>query len=36
MRVSGKWSKNDLLNLFNKLIPEFNHVENGKNLDGKM
>lgn len=36
MRVSGKWSKSDLVNLFIKLIPGFNHVENGKNLDGKM
>ncbi len=36
MRVNGKWSKSDLVNLFNKLIPGFNNVENGKNLDGKM
>jgi FlaA1/EpsC-like NDP-sugar epimerase len=36
MRASGKWSKCDLVNLFNQLIPGFDHVENGKNLDGKM
>ena len=36
MRVSGKWSKSDLVNLFSKLIPGFDHVENGKNLDEKM
>jgi hypothetical protein len=30
------WDKSILLGMFNKLIPEFNHNELGKDLDGKM
>jgi FlaA1/EpsC-like NDP-sugar epimerase len=32
----GKWSRADLIELFNQMIPEFNHRETGKFLDGKM
>lgn len=31
-----KWSKNDLVALFNYMIPEFEHKEIGKYLDAKM
>jgi FlaA1/EpsC-like NDP-sugar epimerase len=31
-----KWSKEDLVNLFNYMIPEFDHKETGKYLDAKM
>ena len=30
------YSKNQILNEFNELIPEFSHIETGKNLDEKM
>jgi len=32
----GVWSKQDIVNLFNKMLPEFNHKEMGKYLDSKM
>jgi FlaA1/EpsC-like NDP-sugar epimerase len=32
----GAWSRLDLIELFNRMIPEFNHKETGKFLDGKM
>lgn len=31
-----QWSKNDLVRLFNELIPAFDHKETGKYLDAKM
>ena len=30
------WSKNEIINLFNKMIPNFNHKDTGKYLDSKM
>ena len=30
------WTKQDVVRLFNKLLPDFNHVELGKYLDAKM
>ena len=36
MRKSGSWSKEDLVTLFNEMIPNFNHKEKGKYLDSKM
>jgi UDP-N-acetylglucosamine 4,6-dehydratase len=35
-REQGEWKKEDLVSLFKTLLPEFGHVETGKNLDGKM
>jgi FlaA1/EpsC-like NDP-sugar epimerase len=36
MRSKGRWSRSDLIDLFNDMIPEFNHKETGKFLDGRM
>ena len=36
MRQSKAWSKNEIIELFLKMIPEFSHKETGKYLDGKM
>jgi hypothetical protein len=36
MRKSGSWNRSELIGLFNQMIPEFNHMEKGKFLDGKM
>lgn len=36
LRSSGIWTRVELINLFNKMIPEFNHKETGKFLDGRM
>ncbi|MDR1700503.1 MAG: UDP-N-acetylglucosamine 4,6-dehydratase [Lachnoclostridium sp.] len=36
MRKNGKWSRSELITLFNNMIPEFNHKETGKFLDQKM
>ncbi len=33
---NGAWKKEDILNLFLTLLPDFNHKETGKNLDDKM
>lgn len=35
-RTSGKWKRKDLVDLFHKIIPSFNHKETGKYLDEKM
>lgn len=35
-RTAKKWSKDEIVNLFEQLIPTFNHVEKGKSLDNKM
>ena len=36
MRTTGHWSRSELIDLFNRIIPEFNHRETGKFLDEKM
>ncbi|MDR1418995.1 MAG: UDP-N-acetylglucosamine 4,6-dehydratase, partial [Treponema sp.] len=36
LRKKGAWSRSELIDLFNLMIPEFNHRETGKFLDGKM
>ena len=36
LKDKGNWSKIDLLNLFIKILPNFNHNEFGKFLDDKM
>jgi FlaA1/EpsC-like NDP-sugar epimerase len=33
---SGEYEKNDIVNLLKKFIPDFDHIETGKNLDQKM
>jgi hypothetical protein len=36
LRSAGSWSRSDLMDLFNQMIPGFNHKETGKFLDGRM
>ena len=36
LRQEGVWTRRDLIDLFNKMLPDFNHKETGKFLDGKM
>ena len=36
IRANNSWDKSLLVDLFNELIPDFNHKETGKYLDGKM
>lgn len=36
MRRAGTWTRGQLITLFNRMIPEFNHKETGKFLDGRM
>ena len=36
MRHHGTWKKEEVVDLFNKIIPNFNHKETGKYLDSKM
>ena len=36
MKAKKEWSKNQLLELFFKMIPDFDHNEKGKYLDSKM
>lgn len=36
MKNSKKWEKSQIVDLFNELIPNFNHKETGKFLDNKM
>jgi hypothetical protein len=36
MRSRGTWTKDELVELFNRMIPEFRHKETGKYLDQKM
>lgn len=36
MERSKSWTKSDLVDLFNKVIENFNHVETGRNLDQRM
>jgi FlaA1/EpsC-like NDP-sugar epimerase len=36
MRQKGNWTRRELIDLFNRMIPEFNHKDTGTFLDGKM
>jgi len=36
LKTSGIWTKKDLVDLFNDMIPDFGHKETGKYLDAKM
>lgn len=36
MRKLGNWTKDEIVNLFHKMIPNFDHEEKGKFLDSKM
>ncbi|MEL1226500.1 MAG: UDP-N-acetylglucosamine 4,6-dehydratase [Candidatus Neomarinimicrobiota bacterium] len=36
MKNKGSWNKSELVELFNKMIPNFHHKETGKYLDSKM
>jgi FlaA1/EpsC-like NDP-sugar epimerase len=36
LRDQSHWTKNDLLNLYLNILPEFAHKETGKYLDGRM
>ncbi|GHU73349.1 UDP-N-acetylglucosamine 4,6-dehydratase [Spirochaetia bacterium] len=36
LRKQGRWSRLELIDLFNRMISEFNHKETGKFLDEKM
>lgn len=36
MKGRGFWTKEELVYLFNKMIPDFGHKETGKYLDGRM
>lgn len=36
MKAQGKWSKEEIVDLFHTMIPDFGHKETGKYLDAKM
>lgn len=36
LRYAGTWSRKDLVDLFNEMLPEFHHKETGKFLDSRM
>lgn len=36
LRCNGRWSKTEILSLFDMMIPDFGHKETGKYLDSKM
>lgn len=36
LKTKGEWSRGELIDLFNYMIPNFNHKETGKFLDGRM
>lgn len=36
MKQKGFWEKSEIVDLFNEMIPNFNHKETGKYLDSKM
>ena len=36
MRKRGTWTRAEIIDLFNAMIPEFAHKETGKFLDGRM
>ena len=35
-KQKGEWNRGELIDLFNYMIPNFNHKETGKFLDGRM
>lgn len=35
-KLSGSWTKEEIVAMFRKMIPDFGHKETGKYLDGKM
>ena len=36
IKSASRWKKSDLVDLFNNMIPDFDHKETGKYLDGRM
>jgi hypothetical protein len=36
IKNKGTWSKEEIVDLFNEMIPNFSHKETGKYLDAKM
>ena len=36
MKANLSWGREELINLFHKVLPDFDHKETGKFLDGKM
>ncbi len=36
LRKNGQWKKQEIVELFNRILPEFNHIDKGKDLDQKM
>jgi FlaA1/EpsC-like NDP-sugar epimerase len=36
LKKSRKWTRENIIELFNKMIPEFHHMETGKFLDSRM
>jgi FlaA1/EpsC-like NDP-sugar epimerase len=36
LKSQGTWTRTELIKLFNETIPNFNHMETGKFLDGRM
>lgn len=36
MKRKGEWNRGELIDLFNWMLPNFNHKETGKFLDGRM
>ncbi len=36
LRAAGRWDKPELVTLFNQMLPNFDHKDTGKYLDGKM
>ena len=36
LRAQKIWEKKPIVDLFNKMIPDFDHKETGKYLDGRM
>jgi FlaA1/EpsC-like NDP-sugar epimerase len=36
LRTRGDWSRSEIIDLFNDLIPDFNHKETGRFLDSRM
>ena len=36
LKNNGSWTRQELIDLINEMIPDFNHKETGKFLDGRM
>ena len=34
--AQGRWEKKELIDIFKNILPDFSHIEKGKNLDEKM